>query len=176
MFSVLYKELCKLGGKSPFPTRFTPTPLTRKFCSSLRRMVTFKGNTTEQPTTTFCARKRDNQALGKASSVLHGTYLHTEDKQTQEWEFLQNTNRAVGTQRTASVYFRAKALNTYQKKPSVHQAPEWRTLLMIFRKRGFPPAALGSHLFPILTKQHPTSGLAVSITLQAAEPSQTCQV
>lgn len=88
MFSVLYKELCKLGGKSPFPTRFTPTPLTRKFCSSLRRMVTFKGNTTEQPTTTFCARKRDNQALGKASSVLHGTYLHTEDKQTQEWEFL----------------------------------------------------------------------------------------
>lgn len=112
MFSVLYKELCKLGGKSPFPTRFTPTPLTRKFCSSLRRMATFKGNTTEQPTTTFCARKRDNWALGKAGSVLQApTY-------TQKISS-RRSGSSSGTP-TEQWALREQLLCTSEQKRSIH--------------------------------------------------------
>lgn len=153
-FSVFDKVLRKVSFRSPLPTGFTPTSLTW----TTDEDDSFQRTTVERPTGTSCGRKEARLRFRPASASVWGA---------------PERHQSSGHLRTAPVYFRGKALNLYQKRAllptrSRDDRYSWR---YFFRKGGFSPIAVGSHVFLILTKDHPTSGMAVYITPQAAKPS-----
>ena len=129
----------------------------------LTRMTVFKGLQWSSPPLCPVWEKRHSCASGRGGSVPPGAGVRGAPERHQ----------SNGHLRTAPVYFRGKALTLYQKRALLptRSRDDRYSWWYFFRKGGFSPIAVGSHVFLILTKDHPTSGMAVYISPQAAKPS-----
>lgn len=89
----------------------------------------FKGNTTEQPTITFCVRKRDICASGKGGSVpqqpKHRNYPGRVGAPLEHNQSSGHSESSFGTFQSKCTLF------VPQESPSINQAPEQQTRLLI---------------------------------------------
>ena len=156
-------KCCVNSFRSPFPTRFTPTTLIWPFCSYHWWGGQFSKDYESAAHPYVLCEKRHNGASGRGGSVPPGAGVRAAPERHQ----------SSGHLRTAPAYCRIKALNLYRKRALLptRSQDDRHSWWYFFRKGGFSPVAVGSHVFLILKKDHPTSGMAVYITPQAAKPS-----